>query len=360
VDSIIDNEKNGVSCLTFFLTAIIYRSAWKYRERSYRYHLLDTGHVLESLNLALSASGIAGVSSMDFDDERVNRFLGIDETREFTLAVVQIGKDDKPDRKTGRELLEAPALPGDILEASRVSARETAYPHVLSMHLAGTKRPAPRRNPSRPMVEHLGPAPDNWAYFAPPHSWPSDPLYMETVLKRRSRRNFIKQPITKDDLATVLECLFKRAESKREDPGVVHTVGVGLIIERVKGIPPGYYLVDPASSEIAQVREGSFTALMAKSSLDQAWLVGAAIHVLLMTNLEILDHFWGARGYRYAMVEAGRLGQKVYLAATALGLGCCGIGAFYDQEMADHLQLNASSRLLYLLGIGPVRSGINP
>ena len=41
--------------LTFFLTAIFFRSAWKYRTRSYRYHLLDTGHVLENLDLSLKA-----------------------------------------------------------------------------------------------------------------------------------------------------------------------------------------------------------------------------------------------------------------------------------------------------------------
>jgi SagB-type dehydrogenase family enzyme len=44
--------------LTFVLTAILFRSAWKYRDRSYRYHLLDTGHVLENLVLALKALGL--------------------------------------------------------------------------------------------------------------------------------------------------------------------------------------------------------------------------------------------------------------------------------------------------------------
>ena len=41
--------------VTFFFTAIFFRSSWKYRDRAYRYHLLDTGHVLEHLLLALPA-----------------------------------------------------------------------------------------------------------------------------------------------------------------------------------------------------------------------------------------------------------------------------------------------------------------
>ena len=43
------------SHLAFFLTAIFFRSAWKYRARAYRYHLLDTGHVAENLIIALKA-----------------------------------------------------------------------------------------------------------------------------------------------------------------------------------------------------------------------------------------------------------------------------------------------------------------
>jgi nitroreductase len=55
------------------------------------------------------------------------------------------------------------------------------------------------------------------------------------------------------------------------------------------------------------------------------------------------------------MMSAGRLGQRLYLAATALGLGCCGIGAFCDWEAADLLGLNRSSRLLYLVAVGKVK-----
>ena len=53
VPGIVDREG---SHLTLFLTAIFFRSAWKYRARAYRYHLLDTGHVAENLILALKAS----------------------------------------------------------------------------------------------------------------------------------------------------------------------------------------------------------------------------------------------------------------------------------------------------------------
>jgi nitroreductase len=106
------------------------------------------------------------------------------------------------------------------------------------------------------------------------------------------------------------------------------------------------------------VTSGLFTDQMARICLDQAWLAGAAVHFLFMADLKVLDQMWGPRGYRYAMMTAGRLGQRVYLATTAMGLGCCGIGAFYDMEAANLLGLNKESRLLYLVAAGPVKSGI--
>jgi nitroreductase len=55
------------------------------------------------------------------------------------------------------------------------------------------------------------------------------------------------------------------------------------------------------------------------------------------------------------MLTAGRLGQRIYLSAAAMRLGCCGIGAFYDDEAARMLGLNDQSHLLYLVAVGPLR-----
>ncbi len=81
------------SHLTFFLTAIFFRSAWKYRARAYRYHLLDTGHVAENLILALKASMFPFSVTYDFDDGEVNRLLGLDEQKEVALAIIDVPGD---------------------------------------------------------------------------------------------------------------------------------------------------------------------------------------------------------------------------------------------------------------------------
>jgi len=56
------------------------------------------------------------------------------------------------------------------------------------------------------------------------------------------------------------------------------------------------------------------------------------------------------------MMTAGRMGERLYLSATAMGFGCCGIGALYDEEAAQLLGLQGASRLLYLVAVGAVKA----
>ena len=121
---------------------------------------------------------------------------------------------------------------------------------------------------------------------------------------------------------------------------------------------PGFYLLDTSKPNLGLVTSGNFMESMARICLDQQWLANAATHFLFLSNLEFMDRTWGARGYRYAMLAAGRMGQRLYMAATAMGMGCCGIGALYDGEAAEQLGLNEASRLLYLAAVGPVKSKI--
>ena len=72
---------------------------------------------------------------------------------------------------------------------------------------------------------------------------------------------------------------------------------------------------------------------------------------------------FGARNTLMILAGRSRYDKKdtvvgscyVYLAATAMDLGCCGIGAFYDREAREALGLNRGSRLLYLVAVGPVK-----
>ena len=58
------------------------------------------------------------------------------------------------------------------------------------------------------------------------------------------------------------------------------------------------------------------------------------------------------RGFNYALIEAGHIGQNVYLLSAALGIQCCSIGGFIEKEICNMLDINPQEEYpLYVLGL---------
>jgi SagB-type dehydrogenase family enzyme len=347
VPGIVSGEE---SRLTFFLTAVFFRSAWKYRARAYRYHLLDTGHVAENVFLALKALKLPFRMSYDFDDIAVNRLLGLDDQKEAPLAIIDV-PGSKGISKKHKEPV--PPLPEPILQAGRVSAKEIDYPAVREIHQAGIRSVdsmGERVSVRTEMIHELGLSPKRWTPIETPKSWPESTDYPDAVFRRRSRRNFVKKAMSKESMHALLDGVC-RSDGFPDD----QSVAVGFLVGQTEDMEPGFYLLDRKKESWALVSSAELMARSTSICLDQEWLVNAGVHFLFLANLDVLDKKWGPRGYRYAMLTAGRLGERLYVAAEAMGLGCCGIGALYDGEAAEMLGLNQSSRLLYLVAVGNVK-----
>lgn len=347
----------------FVISGIFFRSAWKYRARAYRYVLMDAGHVMESLRLAIRAAGFSCRLSFAFDDTAVNLLLGFDPEKEVGIGRVYVyGGAKETVRSTIPPDIKIDELPENIRDACTTSEREIRYEEILDIHRAGIDIVAPA-GPPADMIDCLG-----VSHFplGPIHSLKGlndvdapeqQPLsYAQTVYTRRSRRNFVPHSMHPDQLAYMLD-LICRVSDVSADGGhrYASPVSVGLLAGNVDGMPPGFYLIDTRKRMLLRVFERHAIREMAAVCLDQQWLSNAGAHFLFLTNLEILDRQWGARGYRYAMLTAGRLGHAVYLGATALGLGACGIGAIYDGEARNLLDLNSSSALVYVVAAGVVK-----
>ncbi len=134
-----------------------------------------------------------------------------------------------------------------------------------------------------------------------------------------------------------------------------HFVASGMIVGSCEGLDSGQYWIDPLAHAIGQVRPGEFSAEMSQIALNQQWMASAGLQFFFVAPLSVIESLWGPRAYRYAMISAGRLAHRIYLGATALGLGCCGIGAFYDREASALLGLKQLSALLYMVAAGPIK-----
>jgi SagB-type dehydrogenase family enzyme len=65
---------------------------WRYQERGYRYMLLDAGHACQNLYLAAEAIGCGACALGAFDDNLLNRALGLDGESQFVIYAAPVGK----------------------------------------------------------------------------------------------------------------------------------------------------------------------------------------------------------------------------------------------------------------------------
>ena len=78
--------------LTLILSAVPYRTAWRYGQRGYRYLYLDAGHAGQNIHLAAEALGGGACMIGAYQDEAMDACLGLDGREEFVIYVAAVGK----------------------------------------------------------------------------------------------------------------------------------------------------------------------------------------------------------------------------------------------------------------------------
>ncbi len=74
------------------LSAVFERSAWRYRERAYRYILLEAGHISQNIYLVATALGLGTCAVGAFDDQGYNKIMGLDGKKESVIYLMPVGK----------------------------------------------------------------------------------------------------------------------------------------------------------------------------------------------------------------------------------------------------------------------------
>jgi len=337
------------------LSGIFFRSAWKYSKRAFRYVLMDTGHLLENLVSSLAYAGVTCSVRYDFDDRRLCSLVGLDRHKEAVFVIVDVHLDKT---RHGIEQAGSPVEPvrldAGLMGASRVSSREKTDDVIEGIYRTSSERRS-QSNPSDWVPLVTLPEPREWYPVRHQDTTVPGTDYGGVVRGRRSRRNFVREPIPVGSFMGLLSLVDATPRSDTGAEPCMASVTTGFMAGHVEGFDRGYYQFSNEGRAYGLLKSGSYVEKLAVICLDQMWLANAGALFLFMANLKALDKACGTRGYRYAMMDAGVLGQRLYLGSTALGLGCCGIGAFYDNEARDLLSLNDDSYLLYLVAVGQVK-----
>lgn len=304
------------------VTNVFWRYMRRYRERGYRYALLDTGHITENLRLALRSEGLVDAHPLRFHDDRLNALLQVDGREEAVCALQAVGFPDEGaerPRPGARHLVEKGdrgerELPPD----APVSARyHEATKLVPGDEAEARGAPAPWRHASGGSGIPL-----------PPSGAPPARSVERAIRRRCSARRFARKPVSRADLGFVLEMARGNAALERA-PGV----DLHLVVNAVQDLDRGLYRYDARAHGLVPARKGDLRGPLTRACLRQEHAGRAAVGFLMVGRLQEAASRAGERSYRDLLLEAGAIGQRIYLAAGALGLGARNLSAFTDDEL---------------------------
>jgi SagB-type dehydrogenase family enzyme len=344
--------------VTLVFASMFFRSSWKYRERSYRYSSIDCGHLTIQAALTAAALGLGARPIGRFDDARVNALLGLDEDEESALLVLPVGRPS-PD---------APASVWQpVFRPDPKPLQAIGHPLLGLMHgetrLAATEQ---RAVPLAPRGPEDKPYPDLRRLPLPRDLLPGDDL-VAGILRRRSIRDWEPRGMTLQQLSSVFYYSFGvPAFDVRHpdggqwlDPSVEdnHALQLYLVVHDVEGVEPGVYYYRREDHALSQIRRGSLRRQMRVAAAMQKFVGDSGAVLVITIDRDRMIYPDADRGYRYATLDAGMLGGRVYLQTTSLGLGCTGVGALFEDRLSQLIDVSPErEHVVYTLAIG-VKAG---
>jgi SagB-type dehydrogenase family enzyme len=185
------------------------------------------------------------------------------------------------------------------------------------------------------------------------------PLW-EAIRTRQSIRNYRNIPLGSKLLSQLLWATqgisrqamgfeFRTAPSA----GALYPVETYLVLNNVERIEAGFYHYDVKKHQLEQLKRGDFRTDIARAALDQDMAYSANAVFVWTGIFERSKWKYKQRAYRYVYLDAGHIAENLALAAVALGLGTCQIGALYDEEVNALIDIDgAEESILYMSTVG--------
>jgi len=182
----------------------------------------------------------------------------------------------------------------------------------------------------------------------------------QCLSRRRSKRDTTPDPLSLNELATLLWAaqgvtarvgthLLRTAPSA----GALYPFETYLYVDHVDDTPRGLYHLDVSDFALERLKEGNFNREMTSACLGQPVVRRAAVVFIWTAMMLRCMVKYRDRAVRYIPMDLGHVCQNVQLAATAMNLGSCPIGAFFDDDINRLLEIDGEDETaLYLITIG--------
>ena len=189
---------------------------------------------------------------------------------------------------------------------------------------------------------------------------------IEAIMRRRSRREFVEEPLTLEELSFLLWAT--QGVSKRENRDasatshtVLRTVPSGgarhpfetyLLINRVEGVKPGLYRYLPLQNKLCFLYADAGLTEKVHEASRENYVKGSAVTFIWTVIPYRTEWRYGVLSAKIIAQDSGHLCQNLYLACEAIGAGTCAVGA-YDQEKIDRV-LRVDGKEEFVIYVAPV------
>jgi len=297
--------------LYLLVSAVFWRSGYKYGEFSYRLHSLDLGAIIGQVGAVARAMSLRPGLHLRFDDNALDGLLGLDPQRESAYAVIALSPDAArcpapPSAAPLPPLLAAAAVEGEPI---------SRWPALARLHDAARRQV--------PIAGRLSPLPlaVGRPYRLPSPALPA--LWNDSSVRRSALTALRRVTLSLADLAALLlvgACGWT-SDIAAETATTVHTA-LYCLVNDVNGLPVGSYVYHASTHTLYGLREGPHTAaLQASLRGPDLNMAAASVCLILVGSYERGFAHYGDRWYRMQNLEAGACIQQLLLAAHALGLG---------------------------------------
>ncbi len=183
----------------------------------------------------------------------------------------------------------------------------------------------------------------------------------QTLAQRRTHRSFQNKATNLNQLSQLLWAAYGVTGSKygkalktAPSAGATYPLEIYAVVGKgaLKELEPGVYRYIPKGHSLELVKAGDCRQAAASAALGQSWAAEAPIMLIIAAQYERCTAKYGQRGRTYTHIEAGCVGQNIFLQAEALGLKAGIIGAFSDDALARSLGIPDNQPPLLLMPVG--------
>ncbi len=179
----------------------------------------------------------------------------------------------------------------------------------------------------------------------------------EAIEKRRSVRSFSQDSLSLEAVSQILwaaQGITSKERGLRAAPsaGALYPLTIYVSVRSVERLSPGVYEYLPKEHTLKLIKEGDVTENIYESALRQEPIMEGKVTLIIVADYDITRARYGERAERYVYMEAGHVGQNIYLQAETLNIGTVAIGAFDDGGVERAAGIREEESVLYLFPLG--------